>query len=481
MVALLPVPPAVVTEILPVAVAGTAARMLVADKTVNGAETPLKLTDVAPARFVPVIVTPSPRPPVVGLNDVTVGITRVAVAVKLVALVAVPPAATTLILPVIAPTGTPTTIEFAETTLKAVVFVPPKLIEFTFTKFVPVIVTLVPGPPVVAVNEVIEGAGNVIAKAAADEAVPPGVTTLTNPLDAPVGTTAVIDVALTTVKDAASKPLNLTRVAPVRAVPVIVTDVPAGPLVADKAVIIGAGTIVNDAVDVTVSPLVVTLTVPVIAVAGTTTVSAVAVAEVTVTGVAEPLRTTTFELGVVEKPVPLIVTDAPIAALVGASEAIVCAATTVTGDVADAIVATVTEIVLAPNTAVVGTVTVSDVADAAVTTAATAPIFTLLDAKVAEKPVPVITSEPPRATVERLVDVMAGLTPMVKVPVEVTVSPLVVTFNVPVVAPNGTTTVNAVAVAAVTAPGVAVPAKTTMLFDGVVEKPVPVSVIVPPT
>ena len=77
---LVPVPPGVVTEILPVvAPTGTAVRIDVADMTVKGTETgtvpvaPIKSTLVAPVKLVPVRVTLAPIPPVAGLNVVTVG------------------------------------------------------------------------------------------------------------------------------------------------------------------------------------------------------------------------------------------------------------------------------------------------------------------------------------------------------------------------------------------------------------------------
>jgi hypothetical protein len=56
-------------------------------------------------------------------------------------------------------------------------------------------------------------------------ALPFGVVTEIFPLVAPLGTVAVIWVALITVKEA-EVPLKATAVAPVRFVPVIVTDVP---------------------------------------------------------------------------------------------------------------------------------------------------------------------------------------------------------------------------------------------------------------
>src|SRR5207244_11787322 len=59
-------------------------------------------------------------------------------------------------------------------------------------------------------------------------AVPPGVVTLSGPVVAPVGTVAWIVVAEVTVKFALI-PLNVTVVAPVKFVPLIVTMLPTGP------------------------------------------------------------------------------------------------------------------------------------------------------------------------------------------------------------------------------------------------------------
>jgi hypothetical protein len=61
----------------------------------------LNLTAVAPVRVVPVIVTLVPTGPLVGVKLVIVGVT-----VKLLALVAVPPAVVTLSSPVVAAAGT---------------------------------------------------------------------------------------------------------------------------------------------------------------------------------------------------------------------------------------------------------------------------------------------------------------------------------------------------------------------------------------
>ena len=64
-------------------------------------------------------------------------------------------------------------------------------------------------------------------------------------------------------------PLNVTALAPVKFVPLIVTLVPTGPLVGVKLVIVGALTTVNAALLVAVPPGVVTLNGPVVAPAGT--------------------------------------------------------------------------------------------------------------------------------------------------------------------------------------------------------------------
>ena len=99
------VPPAVVTVIVPiVALFGTVAAICVEELTVKVvALVPLKATDVAPVRLVPVITTLVPTGPLVGLKLVIVG---EPMTVKLLALVAVPPGVVTEIVPVVAPAGT---------------------------------------------------------------------------------------------------------------------------------------------------------------------------------------------------------------------------------------------------------------------------------------------------------------------------------------------------------------------------------------
>jgi len=66
------------------------------------------------------------------------------------------------------------------------------------------------------------------------------VTTVTGPVLAVVGTVAVIWVSESTVKVAASKPLNRTFVTSAKLIPVIVTTLPTAPLVGLKELIPGA-------------------------------------------------------------------------------------------------------------------------------------------------------------------------------------------------------------------------------------------------
>ena len=99
-------------------------------------------------------------------------------------------------------------------------------------------------------------------------------------------------------------------------VPVIVTDVPTGPLVGARLVRlgVGVGTTVN-ATPLLATPPTVTTTFPVVAPAGTGTTMLVADHVVGVLIV--PLKVTVLVPLVAPKLVPVIVTDAPIGPLVG--------------------------------------------------------------------------------------------------------------------------------------------------------------------
>ncbi|MFH1242063.1 MAG: hypothetical protein V1689_06825 [Pseudomonadota bacterium] len=74
-------------------------------------------------------------------------------------------------------------------------------------------------------------------KSAGPSAVPPGVVTVTLPVD-PVPTVAVIWVDELTVKEAAVPP-NVTALVPVKLVPWMVTDVPVPPDVGTKDMMVG--------------------------------------------------------------------------------------------------------------------------------------------------------------------------------------------------------------------------------------------------
>ena len=124
----------------------------------------------------------------------------------------------------------------ADTTLKDVAAVPPKLTAVAPVKFVPVMITVAPAPTLVGVKLVRVGAATNVKPGLV--AVPPGVVIEILPL-APLATTAVILVADTTLNEVAVVPPKLTAVAPVKLVPVIVTAVPTGPDEGANEVIIG--------------------------------------------------------------------------------------------------------------------------------------------------------------------------------------------------------------------------------------------------
>ena len=164
--ALVAVPPGVVTLIGPlVAPLGTVAWSAVSETTVKAALVPPNVTLVVPVKFAPPIVTFTPAGPLVGAKDEIVG--AGGVTVKAFALVAVPPGAVTLIVPVDAPVGTVAESEVSEPNVNDAL-VPPNLTLVVPVKPLPVIVTFVPTGPVAGVNDAIVGAGG--------GAVDPGVT-----------------------------------------------------------------------------------------------------------------------------------------------------------------------------------------------------------------------------------------------------------------------------------------------------------------
>ncbi len=110
----------------------------------------------------------------------------------------------------------------------------------------------------------------------------------------------------------AAVPLKLTVLVPCVApkfVPLIVTEVPAGPDVGDKLVMLGAGTVTVKLTPLLAWPPTVTTTFPVVAPVGTGATMLVALQLVGVAAV--PLKLTVLVPCVAPKFVPLIVTECP--------------------------------------------------------------------------------------------------------------------------------------------------------------------------
>jgi Protein of unknown function (DUF541) len=157
-------------------------------------------------------------------------------------------------------------------------------------------------------------------------AVPLGVVTRIGPVVAPVGTATVILVpAPFTAKPGAFTLSNETDVAPVKLVPLILTDVPTGPLVGLNDVIVGAPApvTVKFVELVAVPSRLVTAIGPVVAPAGTVAVILCALSIVNVADV--PLKLTLVTSGPL-KLVPWIVTEVPTGPPAGENELIVGAA-----------------------------------------------------------------------------------------------------------------------------------------------------------
>jgi hypothetical protein len=160
------------------------------------------------------------------------------------------------------------------------------------------------------------GAGGVTQNGVALIAVPPGVATEIFPVD-PVPTTASIEVGVVTVKEAAAVPPKLTRVAPVKFIPVMVTVAPLPALVGVNEEIVGNETKTKPAL-VAVPAGVVTETFPLVP---APTNASMEVEEFIANDVAAVPPKLTVVAPV--KLVPVMVTVAPLPALVGVNEEIV--------------------------------------------------------------------------------------------------------------------------------------------------------------
>ena len=235
------VPDGVVTVILPVvAPAGTMAVIRSSFTKLKLADVPLNRTLVAPVKWLPLMVTDVPTAPLDGEKLLIVGADPL-VTVKFDALVAVPDGVVTVILPVVAPLGTLAVIRPSFATLK-LADVPLNRTLVAPVKWLPLMVTDVPTTPLDGEKLLIVGADPLVTvKFDALVAVPDGVVTVILPVVAPLGTLAVIRPSFATLK-LADVPLNRTLVAPVKWLPLMVTDVPTAPLDGEKLLIVGSRT-----------------------------------------------------------------------------------------------------------------------------------------------------------------------------------------------------------------------------------------------
>jgi hypothetical protein len=148
----------------------------------------LILTDVAPVRPVPVIVTTVPAGPLAGVK---LEIAGGGITVKIDALVAVPATVVTVIVPTPAPAGAVAVIWVSLVTVNVVAATPLKATAEAPDKLVPEIVTTVPAGPFAGVKLEITG-GGITVKLPALVVVPAIVVTAIVPVPPPVGAVAEI-------------------------------------------------------------------------------------------------------------------------------------------------------------------------------------------------------------------------------------------------------------------------------------------------
>ena len=234
----------------------------------------------------------------------------------------------------------------------------------------------------------------VTVKLLAEAPVKPLTVTAIAPVLAVAGTVTDNEVAEATVTVAVT-PLNLTVLLAgvvLKFVPVIITVMPAAPLVGEKLKIVGVLAVVVLTVkllaELAVTLPTVTAIIPELAPEGTFTINEVAVAAETVATV--PLNLTILLASVELKFVPVMVTVAPTAPLAGEKLVIVGSGTVTVKLVGEVVVKPPTVTSIAPVLAPTGTVTVKDVAVAAETVATTPLNLTVLLAEVALKFAPEI-------------------------------------------------------------------------------------------
>jgi len=380
------------------------------------------VTDVAPVKLVPVMMTLVPTGPVVGEKLVIDGET-----LKLLALVATPPVVVTVSGPVVAPVGTIASICVSVILNGTAAAVPLKLTIVAVASPTPEIMTSVVTGPLTGENPLIDGASTTV-KLSALVTVPPGVVTAIGPVLAPLGTWAMISFALSSVMTVAATPLNVTADSFDRFVPVMVTFVPIGPIIGLKLPIVGARITVNVVALVAVPAGEITEINPVDAPTGTVAMISVADTTVKVTA-GVPLKSTPVA---VARLLPLICTLVPTGPLAGEKPVIVGGGVTVKLlGVSDADVAVPPAVVTdtRPVEAPAGTIAVIFMS---VLTVKLAAVPLKLTAVAPLKPVPLMTTLVPTTPLVGLKLVIVGVT--VKFVVLVAVPPAVVTAIGPVVA-----------------------------------------------
>src|SRR5579864_8278164 len=315
-------PPAAVTTTLPeFAPIGTTAVMLVALQFVMVvAWVPPKLTNPLPCdgpKLEPASTMDDPTAPVLGVRLVMPGAD---VTVNDTPALATPPAAVTTTLPELAPVGTTAVMLVALQFVMVVAWVPPKLtnpLPCDGPKLEPAITMDDPTAPVLGVRLVMPGADVTVNDTPA-LATPPAAVTTTLPEFAPVGTTAVMLVALQLVMVVAWVPPKVTNPLPCdgpKFDPAITMDDPTAPVLGVRLLMVGAGVTVN-VTPLLATPPTVTTTFPVVAVPGTTAVMLV-VPQLLIVVAVTPLNFTVLEPCGEPKPLPAITTLLPTAPVAG--------------------------------------------------------------------------------------------------------------------------------------------------------------------
>ncbi len=332
---LLGTPPAAVTTTLPVvAPLGAVAVMLLAPQLVTVvALVPLKVTPPLPCvapKFDPAITIDDPTAPVFGVNEVILG---AAVTVNVTPELAMPPAAVTTTLPVVAPLGTVAVMLLAPQLVIVVALVP---LNFTLPfpwlgpKFDPAITIEDPTAPVFGVSDVMLGAP-VTVKVTPELATPPAAVTTTLPVVDPLGTVAVILLAPQLVIVVALVPLNFTLPFPwlgPKLDPAITIDDPTAPVFGVNDVMLGTAVTVNVTPELATPPAAVTTTLPVVAPLGTVAVMLLAPQLVIVVALV-PLNFTLPFPWLGPKLDPAITIDDPTAPVFGVNDVMLGAAVTV--------------------------------------------------------------------------------------------------------------------------------------------------------